>query len=227
MSSRRQKITSISRRRVEVTTTRVSLSEQGAIPLDVAPDLPTPSPREETVFNEDGNLIAFYDSKRPYYQLSNFWPHHEGRKLKSLDLWYDGKVYPTSEHLYQCLKFSNETPMEQEWQEKIRTASTPGIARHLGHLLKVRRYGWQQQATDLVKRYEPHVRNHLADGDVGGGLRCDLMRIALQAKYDCSAEFREVLHSTAPYRLMEDADNDWGWASNWLGLLLEELRDRE
>lgn len=42
--------------------------------------------------------IFFYDKDEPYYGFTNFSSH----QVK-----YQGKVYPTSEHLFQCLKVSN------------------------------------------------------------------------------------------------------------------------
>lgn len=171
-------------------------------------------------------VVEFYSHQQPNYALSNFYPHVPGKKLKSSYIVYQGLSFPTSEHLYQALKFKWETPDELLWLEHIRTASTPGIAKHLGHFHRIRRYTWQQNATALVDKYRPLVR--LA-GDVTetGEFRISIMRTTLKAKYDSCPEFAQLLLATYPHRLQEASDDDWGRKSNWLGTLLEELRANE
>lgn len=39
--------------------------------------------------------ILFYDKHKPYYEFTNFSPH---------EVVYEGKPYPTSEHLFQAFK---------------------------------------------------------------------------------------------------------------------------
>lgn len=173
-----------------------------------------PSPADE--------YILFYMHDTPNYVLSNFYPHTAG-KMKSLRIPYDGVEWPTSEHLYQALKFKNETEDEKKWREIIRTANTPGIAKHLGHFHRFRRYKWQQDATALVDEYRPKVR---LTGDMEDlDYRADLMRVALKAKYDHCADFRQALQATGDSKLMEDVNDSWGWKHGLLGRLLEDLRD--
>lgn len=74
------------------------------------------------------STIYFYGPKEDNYILSNFYPYAPGRKSKSLGIMYQGKAYPTSEHLYHALKFMNGTKDEQEWREHIRNAKTPTMA---------------------------------------------------------------------------------------------------
>jgi len=168
----------------------------------------------------------FYYHEQPNYILSNFYPHIPGKKCKSLNILFEKVSWPTSEHLYQALKFKCETQKEKEWREYIRTASTPGIAKHLGHSLKTRRYKWQQDASKLVEEYKNLVQfaGDCQDNQEGC-FREEIMKIALQAKFDSVKEFRKALLETKDQALMEDTDTDWGWRNGRLGRLLEELRN--
>ncbi|KAG6330016.1 hypothetical protein ID866_9072, partial [Astraeus odoratus] len=56
--------------------------------------------------------ILFYEKGKPYYEFTNFSPHHVVHK---------GKRYPTSEHLFQAFKFIDVHP---RIAEHIRTCST-------------------------------------------------------------------------------------------------------
>lgn len=168
--------------------------------------------------------ILFYYHEQDNYVLSNFYPHIPGKKLKSLNIIYEGLSFPTSEHLYHALKFKWETKAELEWLEHIRTSSTPGISKHLGHQFTTKRYKWQQDATALVNKYKNVVRTA---GDIKDNeFRPDIMRISLQAKFDTNKEFREALISTYPHKLCEDTDTDWGHQKGWLGTIMEEIRDK-
>ncbi len=53
------------------------------------------------------NHIYFYDSDKPYYAFTNFYP---------APVKIDGKIWPTTEHYYQAQKF----PKNPRLQEKIR-----------------------------------------------------------------------------------------------------------
>lgn len=167
--------------------------------------------------------ILFYYYEQDNYILSNFFPHVPGKKMKGLDITYQGLLFPTSEHLYQALKFKCETKEEKEWREHIRTASTPGIAKHLGHFITSGKYKWQQDASTLVNKYKNLVR--LAGDCTDDIFRPQIMRIAAQAKYDSNKQFARALDATYPHRLMENTDTNWGHKKGWLGKILEEIRD--
>ncbi len=62
--------------------------------------------------------------KFAYAFLSNFHPS---------PIKYQGKIYPTAEHLYQALKTTNKKE-----REKIRKATTPGTAKRLGRKVQLR-----------------------------------------------------------------------------------------
>lgn len=172
---------------------------------------------------DQSKMLCFYYHEQPHYILSNFYPHIPGKKLKSLKIIYEGLEYPTSEHLYQALKFENKTPEEKEWREHIRTSSTPGIAKHLGHQYNTKKYKWQQTTTLLVEKYRNNIR--YAGNVKDDYFRVEIMEIAVRTKLNSNNEFREYLLNTFPNKLMEDTKSDWGWNKGWLGLVLEKVRD--
>lgn len=60
----------------------------------------------------------------------------------------EGKVWPTVEHYFQGMKFTDET-----WQEKIRAAATPAQARKLGRKRhKSLRRDWKQVRETVMTR---------------------------------------------------------------------------
>jgi predicted NAD-dependent protein-ADP-ribosyltransferase YbiA (DUF1768 family) len=166
-------------------------------------------------------VLLFYSSKEDNYFLGNFYPHVSGQRLESLNIQYKGTSWPTSEHLYQALKFKNKTEKEKKWREIIRTSSTPTIARHLGHQLTDSHYEWQRKATSLVNEYID-VRKA---GDIDDiAFREKIMMKALKAKFSI-VELREKLLNTKNLKLGEKTGGLWGfYGSNLLGRLLERLR---
>lgn len=137
-------------------------------------------------------MLLFYSSKDDNYFLGNFYPHVSGKKLESLNIQYKGVSWPTSEHLYQALKFKNKTEKEKKWREIIRTSSTPSIARHLGHQLTDTKYEWQKKATNLVNEYRD-VRTVKNINSVE--FRERIMIKALRAKFKI-VELRNLLINT-------------------------------
>ncbi len=171
--------------------------------------------------NIESKLFLFYQDDN--YFLSNFYPHVVGRKTKYLNIRYDNQTWPTSEHLYQALKFCADTPLEREWRELIRTSTTPTMAKHLGHQFTSTKYEWQRKLTTLVHQYKPHVR--LA-GDLNDDVFCrHIMKVAIMAKFEI-AELRMQLLSTKPAILGEKTHDRWGYyGKNWLGEILMDVRD--
>jgi len=61
-------------------------------------EAPSPNPRQRHDSHKVGGKprqILFYDKNRPHYGFTNFSEH---------PITYKGHVYPTSEHLFQCMK---------------------------------------------------------------------------------------------------------------------------
>ena len=126
-------------------------------------------------------------------------------------------LWPTSEHLYQALKFMWKTPAEKEWCELIRTANTPFISKYLGHQMTSMRYSWCRKYRDLVKEYSPLIRH--AGNVENVDFRRRIMYKALKAKF-ALPELRDQLLATGEARLGEAGKDAWAIEG---GTLLGEL----
>jgi N-glycosidase YbiA len=133
--------------------------------------------------------------------IDRFVGEHEFlNNFYAASLWIDGKRYPTCEHAYQAHK-----TLDEAVREKIRCVATPREAKTLGHTFALRE-DWES-------------------------VRIDLMRGFLQKKFE-SPFLRDQLLSTGDSRLVYGNtwnDKFWGvcrgQGENWLGKLLEELRE--
>ena len=61
-------------------------------PMKLRKSPPSPS---KPIVPQAPQVIYFYNREDPHYGFTNFSPH---------EVWYDGKRYPTSEHLFQSMK---------------------------------------------------------------------------------------------------------------------------
>ncbi|KAG1772973.1 hypothetical protein EV702DRAFT_1048420 [Suillus placidus] len=111
---------------------------------------PTP-PSSTTLSNGKPNKILFYHAHDPYYGFTNF---------SSDPIEYNGKKYPTSEHLFQALKFMERRP---ELAEHIRTCSTrPRVVFDEAHRFSPEvRSDWLQM--DLVLWHKFLQNRHLKE----------------------------------------------------------------
>ncbi len=137
--------------------------------------------------------IGFYT--REYFCLDNFSAY-------SID--YRGKIYPTSEHAYQSMKFASTSP---EIAEKIRCARSP--------------HGAKQIADNNRDLIDPNWNN----------IKLEIMEEILRAKLSQFEYIQEKLLSTLDYPICEDSpvDSFWGIGSNrdghnHLGKIWEKLR---
>lgn len=137
--------------------------------------------------------IYFYTTRGRFGCFSNFSRH---------PITMGGKVWPTTEHYYQAMKFEDVS-----LQEEIRTAATPKVAARIG------------RDVALPLRPDWHDR------------RLDVMREALYAKFTQHPELREVLLGTEDREIVEHSLKDRFWGNggdgsgqNMLGKFLMELR---
>jgi ribA/ribD-fused uncharacterized protein len=147
------------------------------------------------------NKIYFWRTNDPYGCLSNFSKH---------PVIYAEQSFPTSEHLYQALKFYKD--IGYELIEKIRLAETPKTA-------KVLTYKFMREWPDTVR---PNWDN----------IKLDVMRQVLRLKYDQHEFIRNKLKESGEAELIESSPYDafWGYGpdqkgQNWLGKLWMELRE--
>lgn len=139
--------------------------------------------------------IRFYSVRKDFGEFSNF-------AAFPFDL--DGKEWPTSEHYFQAMKFTDEA-----YRERIREANRPMVAAQLGRSRDVPiRQDWES-------------------------VKIDVMRRAVQAKFEAYPALRSLLLSTGDEMIIEDAAGDsfWGCGSegngeNWLGRILMEIREQ-
>lgn len=139
--------------------------------------------------------INFYSTKDEYGCFSNF---------ARAPFEVDGKVWLTSEHYFQAMKF----PDAPEYQEKIRTTPSPMVAARLG----------RSRSVPIRKDWESS--------------KDDIMREAVRMKFTHNLEMRKILLSTGDAQLVEHTKNDRYWGDggdgtgrNMLGKILMEVRD--
>ncbi|MFZ5698675.1 MAG: NADAR family protein [Pseudomonadota bacterium] len=137
--------------------------------------------------------IKFYQVNKPYGFFSNFSAH---------PIEVNGKLWPTSEHYFQAMKFEGT-----EHEEMVRGAATPMEAARIGR-----------------DRHRPFRKDWELVKD-------DVMRTALLAKFTQHEELRQGLLATGSAELIEHTPNDSYWADggdgsgrNMLGVLLMEFR---
>ena len=115
----------------------------------------------------------------------------------------DGRYWPTVEHYFQAQKFA-----DTEHEEQIRRARSPKEAKRLG-----RRRDWPlRDDWEVVKE--------------------DVMRQAVQRKFETHEDLREWLLATADHDLVENAPSDYYWGcgadgtgQNRLGHILMAVRE--
>lgn len=116
----------------------------------------------------------------------------------------DGAYWATSEHYFQAQKFAGTPHLEE-----IRRASSPKQAAEMGRdRARPLRADWEQ-------------------------VKDEIMRKAVQRKFETHADIREILLSTGEEDIVENAPNDYYWGcgkdgtgQNKLGQILVEVRNR-
>lgn len=138
--------------------------------------------------------INFYSTKDEYGCFSNF---------ARAPFQVDGKVWSTSEHYFQAMKF----PDAPQYQEKIRTTPSPMVAARLG----------RSRSVPIRKDWE--------------AAKDDIMRDAVRLKFTQNLEMQTVLLDTGDALLVEHTKNDRYWGDggdgrgkNMLGKILMEVR---
>lgn len=138
-------------------------------------------------------IIKFYSTSDEFGEFSNFARYPI--KLK-------GKLWPTSEHYFQAMKFESFYD-----QEQIRRAKTPLEAAKMG----------RDRKRKLKKNWE--------------SIKVNIMKEALLAKFSQHNYLAELLLSTGNSKLVEHTENDSFWGDggdgkgkNMLGYLLMEVR---
>ncbi|KIP09428.1 hypothetical protein PHLGIDRAFT_29042 [Phlebiopsis gigantea 11061_1 CR5-6] len=140
--------------------------------------------------------IRFYHRHQQYYEFTNF---------ANYAVSYNGRRYPTGEHLFQAFKFMD---------------TNPRLAEHIRGLRSPR------EALREATRLRSQQRSDWFDVNVG------FMEIILRAKFSQHPYLRRKLLDTGNRELLEDSpvDSFWGigadgQGSNELGKALMRVRD--
>jgi len=137
--------------------------------------------------------IKFYSVSDEYGEFSNFarYPIKVG-----------GKMWPTSEHYFQAMKFESKKD-----QEEIRKTKSPMEAAKKG----------RDRKRKLKKNWE--------------SIKDNVMRDAVLAKFTQHEDLKALLLSTGDAKLIEHTENDSYWGDggdgkgkNKLGQILSEVR---
>jgi ribA/ribD-fused uncharacterized protein len=141
-------------------------------------------------------VIEFHSKTTQFKEFGNYFP---------VKLMIDGKMYPSVEHYYQAMKF----PDSPEYQETIRLAKTPAVAKRLGKTKEIpERKDWPTYKDTVMTK-------------------------ALREKFSANhPELKKKLMETGDAVLRDGSplDNYWGVGRskkgrNRLGQILMEIRD--
>ncbi|ESK86720.1 hypothetical protein Moror_15210 [Moniliophthora roreri MCA 2997] len=152
------------------------------------PNSPSVPPRQK---------ILFYHKHDPHYGFTNFSAH---------PVFYKGKRYPTSEHLFQSFKFEHK----------------PALAEHI-RTISERPSDAFSEARRLQHEVRPDWR----------AVNIEKMDVALYHKFTQHHDLKQELLATGDAELVEDSDKDAFWGigqdrrgRNELGKALERLRSQ-
>lgn len=168
------------------------------------------------------STLCFGSEKQPLGELSNFWRTRR-------PILCGGREYPTSEHLYQALKFMypGADAISLAYAEEIRRASTPYKSKLLANRQRLYRYQWQLDLNAIIDRYDS--ARPRADWEKQ---KLAIMETVLRMKFDQDEHCLFVLRSTRGHDLVERSQTDRFWGDggdgtgqNWLGRLLVKIRD--
>jgi ribA/ribD-fused uncharacterized protein len=141
------------------------------------------------------NVIKFYSVSDEYGEFSNFARY---------PIKLSGKVWPTTEHYFQAMKFESKSD-----QEEIRKAKSPMEAAKKG----------RDRKRKLKRNWE--------------SIKDNVMREALLAKFTQHDDIKSLLLSTGEAKIVEHTENDSYWGDggdgsgrNMLGRLLMEVREK-
>jgi len=141
--------------------------------------------------------INFYKTQDAYGCFGNFSRH---------EVELDGKIWPSSEHYFQAMKFFPHSP---DLVEEVRKCKTPGAAARMG----------RDRTLPLREDWE--------------SVKDSIMLKVVEAKFQQHQDCRDTLLGTGDEPLVEHTVNDSYWGDggdgsgkNRLGQILEAVRQK-
>lgn len=161
------------------------------------------------VLPADGRVLFFDRDRAEFGFLSNFHP---------CELRIDGRDWHHVEAYYQSRKSPNPA-----YHDAILEKKYPSWSKYVG----------DSRIGDSRLSKKSWFRKHPDDLVAGWDMmRLDVMRVALEAKFQQNSNLRLALLNTDRHELIEDSPRDafWGFGedgrgANWLGKLLMEVRE--
>jgi len=164
--------------------------------------------------NKD-NIIDFYETKEKYGGFSNYY---------SSAIRYGNILYPTSEHFFQCEKFTDNW-----YKSQIINVNTPNKAKILANQKISGGYKWR---TDLNSIIQKSIENGIKIREDWDEIKEDIMYKIVKMKFEQNYKLKELLLSTGDKIIRENSQRDsyWGIGKdgkglNKLGLILMKVRE--
>ncbi|KAG8904849.1 hypothetical protein FRB99_001055 [Tulasnella sp. 403] len=142
---------------------RIGYLEEHRVPLPDSDDEDPNAPRRK-----GPRVVKFYNAGSPYYEFTNFAPY---------EVKYQGKPYPTSEHLFQAMKFLEHRPL---------------LAEHIRLGGRAPRFAFQE-----ARRFSPEVRKDWQQRNI------EFMDVVLELKFKQHKDLKKMLLSTKDAILIE------------------------
>lgn len=153
-------------------------------------------------------IIEFYADTPIYNVFSNF---HIGQPI-----FFEGKYWPTSEHYYQAMKFSENSPISDEYINLMRQADT---VNKMYVLAQQSAFGYKsnwalvkgdtnRKLGDLIKKYKNLGVKPRPDWDL---VKDQIMYNIVTAKFEQDPKLKEILLNTGDKILVEHTLRDKYW----------------
>jgi ribA/ribD-fused uncharacterized protein len=156
----------------------------------------------------DNRILYFKRDRAGFGFLSHFYPS---------PIALGGEVWPTVEHYYQAQRSDDSA-----YRQAIRTADSPGKAKHLAASPDDRNRGAKRS---WFRLHQMRPRSDWKEVKLG------IMRRADEAKFTQHPDVATLLLATGDAELVEDSPYDPYWGigadgkgSNWAGRVLMEIR---
>jgi predicted NAD-dependent protein-ADP-ribosyltransferase YbiA (DUF1768 family) len=168
--------------------------------------------------------IKFFSPKDPYFEFSNYY---------KCPVTIDGHTYNSTEHYYQAQKHVHNP----EYYRLIQEADSPQKTKDMANLrTNYRGESWYiNKGKKHLGQMNAIIRQHIGKISIDeewDTRKIEVMRKALRCKFGQDTKLRDQLKGTYPHPIEEASPYDSYWGigkdgkgQNWLGKLLEELRD--